>query len=188
MKVRIVLLTALLALSACSGAADEEVTTTEAPASEESSTTDAPAGESDASSDAEADTNGVCALLSTQQIEEAVGRIVTGSLAIEGEGVNGNCVWTFEALTSGIDEGTEPELTLQVFAGSEFFDQMLEGYPDETVDGIGDGGLSRAPGELIFLTGGNTVQIGGFWVFEAGQEAEADAANMALAQLIDARN
>jgi hypothetical protein len=94
----------------------------------------------------------------------------------ENTDIFGSCARKFEPLAEGIFEGESPELIVQVQAGSQFYDQMLTGYADTEVAGIGDGALSRAEGEIIFVSKGNSGTVGTLLAYDVEQMEQAGAA------------
>lgn len=110
--------------------------------------------------------------------------IATEEMGGQPSAIFGACAWKFEPLTEGLFEGEGPELIVQVQAGSEFYDQMLTGFPDSEVAGIGDGVFSRAEGEIIFVSNGNSGTVGTLLAFDIEQMEQAGTAAEELSRLL----
>ncbi|MEE9414789.1 MAG: hypothetical protein V3V01_05845 [Acidimicrobiales bacterium] len=96
----------------------------------------------------------------------------------------GSFIWEFEVLTEGIFAGNSPELLVSIFGSTDYDDQQLQAYPDSIVEGVGDAVLSRAPGEVIFISNGNSAQIGTLAAFDSDQQSEASLAVEDLGRLV----
>ncbi len=153
---------------------------------DENTETEVEAAEISTGAEVDGSTNPTCGLLSIAEIESAVGRVVIGTEEMGGEpsDIFGACAWKFEPLTEGIYEGESPELIVQVQAGSEFYDQMLTGFPDSEVGGIGDGAFSRAEGEIIFVSNGNSGTVGTLLAYDVEQMQQAAAGAEELSRLL----
>ena len=177
---------ALVAVS-CSGGDGETAVPLDATAATQVDANDASAAnDANPATDVGGSTNPTCGLLSVAEIESAIGRVVIGTEEMGGEPTDifGACSWKFEPLTEGIFEGESPELLIQVQAGSEFYDQLLGAYPDTEVAGIGDGAFSRAEGELISVSNGNSVQVGTLLAYDVEQMQQAATAAEELSRLL----
>lgn len=176
-----------LVATSCSGSTADERDSA-APSSSPAESDQASDG-SDESNTSDADeSNPVCGSLSISEIEAAVGRIVTETVDMGSTDGFGACAWRFEPLTEGPLAGEAPELIVQTFMTTEFYDVAILEFPDQPpIDGIGDAAVSRADGEITFASNGRAGNIGTLLAFDTEQTAASNTAVQELAVLVASR-